>query len=91
MSQLDRLDAVLAAAGPAHHAAFIETDGEDPEWPIWYAGHVLDDVRDILGRPDLTQSRLVAAFVSAGDEYTRVQPDVNWHRFYATSFTEDLA
>ena len=23
--------------GSDHHQAFIETDGEDPEWPLWYA------------------------------------------------------
>ena len=60
---VERLAAVLAAAGPAHHAAYIETDGDDPEWPIWYANHVADDVRRILERPDLTVSRLVWAFV----------------------------
>ena len=28
------------AAGRAHHQAFIETDGEDPEWPLWYASYL---------------------------------------------------
>lgn len=29
----DHLEAVLAALGPAHHAAYLDTDGVDPEWP----------------------------------------------------------
>jgi hypothetical protein len=49
---VERIDAVLAAAGPAHHAAYIETDGFDPEWPLWYAEHVVEDLRSILDRPE---------------------------------------
>ncbi len=87
---VDRLDAVLAATGPAHHAAFIETDGVDPEWPIWYAEHVLADVRAILGRPDLTHSRLVWALVDCDDAYSAAAPAIAWHRFYAERFVEKL-
>jgi hypothetical protein len=91
MTIADRLDAVLKAAGPAHHAAYIETDGDDPEWPLWYAEHVLGEVRDILGRPDLTLSRLVAAFVAADDDYARSPSEVPWHRHYAERFARELA
>ena len=91
MSVIDRLDSVLQAAGPAHHAAYIDTNGDDPEWPLWYAAHVLDSVRDILGRPELTQSRLVAALVGADDAFTRDEPAVPWHLYYAERFVEQLA
>ena len=87
---VERLAAVLAAAGPAHHAAYIETDGDDPEWPIWYANHVADDVRRILERPDLTVSRLVWAFVDTDQAHRREAPDVAWPTFYAERFTAEL-
>ena len=27
-------------AGQAHHTAFTATDGDDPDWPIWYADYL---------------------------------------------------
>jgi hypothetical protein len=90
VQHIDRLDAVLAATGPAHHAAYVATDGADAEWPLWYADHVLDDVRDILEAPDLTRSRLVWAFVDADDAYGMEHPSAPWHRFYAERFATTL-
>ena len=87
---IDRLERVLGAAGPAHHAAYADTDGADAEWPEWYADHVLGEVRAILGSPDLTRSRLVWAFVAADDAYTAERPDAAWPRFYAERFARDL-
>lgn len=90
MTTIERLEEVLEAARPAHHAAFIDVNGDDPEWPIWYAGHVLEAVREILGAPTLTQNRLVAAFVAADQAYTAARPGIPWHRFYAERFAEEL-
>ena len=33
---------LLSQVGPAHHQAFAATDGEDPDWPTWYAAWLLD-------------------------------------------------
>ena len=90
MTTLEELAAVVAAAGPAHHAAYIETDGHDPEWPLWYANHVADDVRRILERPDITMSRLVWAFVDADQAHREEAPDVPWSTFYAERFISEL-
>jgi hypothetical protein len=32
-----QLQELFREVGKAHHQAFIETDGADPEWPLWYA------------------------------------------------------
>ena len=90
MNRLAELTAVLAAAGPAHHAAYIETDGDDPEWPLWYANHVDDDVRRILERPELTVSRLVWAFVAADLSHRNEAPDEPWSRFYDEWFAAEI-
>ncbi len=87
---VDRLAQVLAAAGPAHHAAYIATDGEDPEWPQWYAEHIAGDVREALGRPELTMSRLVWALVDSADAHAATNSDIPWHRFYAERFSAEL-
>ncbi len=90
MTTQEQLVAVLAAAGPAHHAAYIDTNGDDPEWPLWYAKHVIEDVRRILELPGLTVSRLVWAFVDADRTHRADAPEVSWSRYYADRFIAEL-
>ena len=35
-----RIAELFRAAGQAHERAFAATNGEDPEWPVWYARHL---------------------------------------------------
>jgi hypothetical protein len=30
-----QLEALFHEVAKAHHQAYIETDGADPEWPLW--------------------------------------------------------
>jgi hypothetical protein len=85
----ESLEEVLAAAGPAHHAAFVETDGDDPDWPLWYAEHTLEEVRALLGLSDLTLSRLTWAFVGAADAHAS-DPSTPWPAAYAAWFEREL-
>lgn len=87
---INRLEGALAPVGPAHHAAFVETDGHDPDWALWYAHHVIAELREILGQPDLTESRLVWAFVAAADAHGSQDAEVPWHEFYAEWFATEL-
>jgi hypothetical protein len=86
-----RLESVLEATGPAHHAAYIDTDGEDPEWPRWYARHLIEDLRSIFSRPDLTESRLVWALVTADDAYNSEQSTLPCYEFHATRFISEFS
>ena len=88
-SIVDQLETVFSQTGPAHHAAFAETDGFDPEWALWYADHTLAEVRATIGDPDLTQSRLVWAIVSADDHHSSSEEP--WPRFYAEHIVELLS
>ena len=64
----------LAATGRAHHKAFEASDGFDPDWAIWYAGHLQATVGEGLGsmpsRAELTYLLVAAerAYTAAGDE-----------------------
>lgn len=80
---LDRLAAALEETAGAHHRAFAATDGADPEWPLWYAEHLLEEVRSLLGHPQLTKSRLTAALVEAEEAHTAAGGEAPWPRFYA--------
>ena len=59
---------VFAETGHAHHAAFAATDGVDPEWPIWYAGHLQAPITDALQTP-FTKSQLVYCVMDADFEH----------------------
>ena len=44
----DELSALLTQTGKAHHEAFAATDGEDPDWAIWYADYLYDRLARFL-------------------------------------------
>ena len=39
MDLAGQLENLFHEVGEAHHQAYIETDGADPEWPLWYADY----------------------------------------------------
>ena len=87
----DQLEAVLEAAGDAHHTAFAHVEGEDPEWARWYAHHTLSDLRRLLEHPALTEDTLRAAFEAAANAHAAEGGDVPWPSHYAARFAEQLA
>src|SRR3712207_8998070 len=44
--------------GQAHHQAYIETDGADPEWPIWYASFLQERLGSLINASDRKSTRL---------------------------------
>ncbi len=82
---VQELAALFKETGHAHHQAFIETDGADPEWPIWYAGYLQDKLIAIFNK-DITQSTLVYLLVRAEKEHTSQAPESDWMPFYAKLF-----
>jgi hypothetical protein len=82
---IQQLADLFAEAGRAHHQAFSEVDGADPEWPIWYAEYLIDRLRTLLDAP-LTKSELIHALVHLGR-----RPSVDWPKEYARYFVERYA
>ena len=74
----------------AHHQAFIESDGADPEWPLWYAGYAKDKLNSYLGAT-LTKSEIVYWVVKLDKEYADVRPDTPWPTYYAQRLFNELA
>jgi hypothetical protein len=66
---------LLLEAGHAHHQAFIETDGHDPEWPLWYAQYFQEKLGRLLNYP-LSQSEIVY-HSSASTKNTPAKPAAN--------------
>ena len=77
-----RIADLLRETGEAHHEAFIETDGADPEWPIWYAGYLQERLGQQLDR-QITRSELVYLLVLAERQHGAEAPAESWPGFYA--------
>jgi len=76
--------------GRVHHQAFIATDGDDPEWPLWYAEYLQDRFGRLLNRA-FTKSELVNFLVMADKEQSARAPGADWPTFYATLLLEHFA
>lgn len=79
---IDELANLLNETAEAHHKAFTVTNGEDAEWPIWYADYLLDKMRRMLNSK-FTKSELIYILVSAEKENGRLAPGAYWAKFYA--------
>ena len=86
----EALAALLRETAKAHHTAFADTDGFDPEWPIWYAEHLQPRLRPFVNS-DITVSRLVHTLVQLDDEHTARKPELAWPEFWATGIVDRLA
>jgi hypothetical protein len=46
----ERLTELFIQTGQAHHQAFVDTSGSDPDWPIWYASYLREQLVAARGR-----------------------------------------
>jgi glutaredoxin len=82
--------ALMIDTGHAHHKAFEDVNGDDPEWPIWYAGYLRDALSNAMN-VEFTQSQLIYCLMNANFELTARAPDANWAEFYADEILERYA
>ena len=80
-----QLEDLFHEVGEAHHQAYIETDGADPEWPLWYADFLRERLGGLLGA-NFTRSELVHLLVLVAAEQPLRAPGANWARYYARFF-----
>jgi hypothetical protein len=80
-----RLEGLFREVSEAHHQAYIETDGADPEWPLWYAGHLRERLGALLNA-SFTKSELVYLLILVANEQPLRAPRANWSRYYAKFF-----
>jgi len=85
MDLSQQLEGLFREVGEAHHQAYIETDGADPEWPLWYADYLRDKLAPLLDA-SFTKSELVYLLVMVANEQPLTAPGANWARYYAKKF-----
>lgn len=71
----------------AHHAAYRETDGAHPDWPIWYAEYLHEKLSQLLNAR-FTLSELVYLLVGLDKEVQQKAPGANWRVYYAKSLMD---
>jgi hypothetical protein len=70
---------LLRDAARAHHQAYLDTDGIDPDWPSWYADRLVEPLAE-LGL-ELTRSVIVFVLVGAARELVDIGD--GWPEAYA--------
>lgn len=83
----DTLIDLFEDVGKAHHKAFKEQDGYDPEWPLWYADFLHPHLNKLL-RARLTKSEVVYLIVKLDREQRAEAPGSFWPRYYAEELVE---
>src|SRR3990170_301222 len=73
---------LFRSAGRAHHRAFLATSGDDPEWPLWYAGYLCSKMGTLLGA-SFTVDQLAALLVAAEDQRKAQATGADWPTYYA--------
>ena len=86
----EHLVELFLKTGQAHGQAFADSNGTDPDWPIWYAGYLLEPLSEALQTP-FTRSQLVYCLMDADFEHVAIEPDRDWPGFYADQFIERYA
>ncbi len=88
-TKVQQLAQLFREAGEAHHQAFLDTDGDDPEWALWYSDYLHDRLPPFLAAP-ITRSRLVFCLIGADDEHRASESGAPWPEHYARRFLECL-
>jgi NAD(P)H-hydrate epimerase len=83
----DEIEALIIETAEAHHEAFLETDGADPDWPIWYAQYMHDRLTSLL-EANFTISELVYMIVWAEKERGLKAPGADWASYYTRFLLE---
>ena len=78
--------ALLHQTAEDHPIAYKATDGVDPDWSIWYAGHLLEQGLEKLLDAKLLKSDLIYLLVLVDKQQMSEAPGAHWENYYADFF-----
>ena len=79
---VEQIAELLEKTQHAHHQAYLAADGADPDWPLWYAGYLLDKLPPLL-QADMTKSELTYLLVYLSNSQQLEAPGSRWAHYYA--------
>ena len=81
--EFEEIMEILQQTKREHSKAFRQTGGSDPDWPLWYANHlVASDIEEVLDAK-LTKSMWVYLLVKIANEHDANAPGAEWSRYFA--------
>lgn len=86
----EALAALWRETHQAHHDAYRDSDGADPDWPLWYANYLRQRLAALLGA-NFTTSELVYLLVALDRELQSRAPGAEWVAYYTRWFLERYA
>lgn len=69
-------------AGAAHHAAFADVDGDDPDWPDWYATFLQPEL-DALLEPSFSIPQLAETLARLAESHQSEASGQPWPEYYS--------
>ena len=85
-----QLVGLFREAGRAHHEAFAASNGDDPDWPIWYADYLQEPFASRLDMK-FHKSQLIYCLMNANFEHQARSPETDWSEYYADQLIERCA
>src|SRR5947209_8954272 len=85
-SRMSALAELLHQTAEDHHLAYKATDGVDPDWSIWYAGHLLEQGIEKLLEAKLLKSDFIYLLVLVAKQQMSEAPGAHWENYYADFF-----
>ena len=82
----EKIAALLHQTAEDHHVAYKESDGVDPDWSIWYAGHLLEQRFDKMLDAKILKSDLIYLLVLVDKQQMSEAPGAHWENYYADFF-----
>lgn len=76
---------LFRSTAQAHHRAFAATNGDDPDWPAWYARELAAPLSVLLG-VTLEPADLATALRQLDQDMQRELPGSDWTLYYADWF-----
>ena len=86
---VEQIAELFEETGKAHHQAFIETDGDDPEWPLWYAERMKEPLGELLTY-DFTISELIYWLFHLDKVYREKTPAEPWATYYGNVLVNEF-
>jgi hypothetical protein len=84
MTHQDPLAELLSRTAEAHHRAFAATDGEDPDWPSWYASYLFQNgFEHLVEVGALSVPGLSRLLIEADGRHRAESNGTSWELFYA--------
>lgn len=79
---IEKVAALIHETGEAHHHKYRETDGVDPDWPLFYANYLHDKLPELIGTK-LTKSEIIYLLQAMEADRLKNAPSAKWPPYYA--------